>query len=151
MATEHRYHTERDFELDWISGNNCRQVRVTVFVCFDDRPLSLTFCAQNPDLVLEVVVDQEGSWREGPLGSAPNEGQTCMFCAVVSSVCVSWRGSGGSCSCLGQELTGSEPSRAQCPCHCPFAFHYAVFIHSTFSRGLGTAWYFCFLICKFAY
>lgn len=90
MATERRYHTERDFELDWIFRNNCRLDRVTVFVCFDDRPLSLTFCARNPDLLLEVVVDQEGSWREGPLGSAPNEGQTCMFRAVVSSVHVSW-------------------------------------------------------------
>lgn len=119
MATERRYHTERDFELDWIFRNNCRQVRVTIFVCFDSRPLSLTFCAQNPDLVLEVVVDQEGSWREGPLGSAPNEGQTCMFRAVMSSVHVSWRGSGGSCSCLGQELMGSEPSPSTVPMSLP--------------------------------
>lgn len=56
MATERRYHTEQDFELDWIFHNNCRQVRVDIFVCFDNRPLSLTFCARNPDLVLELVV-----------------------------------------------------------------------------------------------
>lgn len=51
----------------------------------------------------------------------------------------------------GRSWWAASPRRAQCPCHCPFVFHYAVFIHSTFSQGLGTAWYFCFLICKFAY
>lgn len=67
--------------------------------------------------------DQEGSWREGPLGSAPNEGETCMFHAVMSSVHVcspgAWRGLGVSRSCLGQELMGSEPSPSTVPMSLP--------------------------------
>jgi len=64
MATEHVYCTEQGFELDWVFCSNRRLVWITVFMWFNNRPLSLTLCVWDPDLLLVPVVGWLPSLRQ---------------------------------------------------------------------------------------